>query len=101
MSTVALNNLLTYILSLGLSTRNKTWLAEKLLDSNVPGRSEQEQSLSGSRILSDEELTERLSMLPSYDDSDHNSMDVLSKADYQQALRYSTRKAMKGIEKWL
>lgn len=34
MSTVALNNLLTYILSLGLSSKNKRWLADKLIEAD-------------------------------------------------------------------
>lgn len=32
MSTVAMNNLWTYIESLGLSNRNRKWLAEKLIE---------------------------------------------------------------------
>ena len=34
MSTIALNNLLTYILSLGLSSKSKRWLADKLIESD-------------------------------------------------------------------
>lgn len=34
MSTIALNNLLTYILSLGLSSKNKRWLADKLIEAD-------------------------------------------------------------------
>lgn len=34
MSTAALNNLLTYILSLGLSSKSKRWLADKLIESD-------------------------------------------------------------------
>lgn len=34
MSTVALNDLLTYILSLGLSSKNKRWLADRLIETD-------------------------------------------------------------------
>lgn len=34
MTTIALNNLLTYILSLRLSKGNKQWLAERLIESS-------------------------------------------------------------------
>lgn len=33
MSTIALNNLLNYILSQSLSDKNKDWLAEKIIES--------------------------------------------------------------------
>jgi len=35
MSTLALNKLLEYILSLGLSNRNKDWLAGKIIESKT------------------------------------------------------------------
>lgn len=35
MSTLALNKLLEYILSLGLSNRNKDWLAERIIESKT------------------------------------------------------------------
>lgn len=34
MSSAALDNLLTYILSLGLSSKNKHWLAERLIEAD-------------------------------------------------------------------
>lgn len=71
MSTVALNNLLTYILSLRLSKGNRQWLAEKLLESNESHSSQAAHvgmkfpKIDLSKPLSDEVLSMSCSDVPS------------------------------------
>lgn len=76
----------------GLSVSHRQWLVEHLI---VPT------SNTSSKIISDEELDYKLSGLPSWNDSSRVDLDILTKEDYIFAMRHSSRKAMKGIEKWL
>lgn len=77
MSTVALNNLLTYILSLRLSKGNKQWLAERLMESNESHSSQVSKAkmkfpkIDLSEPLSDEVLSMSCSDVPS--DFDYNA----------------------------
>ena len=50
MTTIAMNNLWTYIESLGLSARNRKWLAEKLL---APSSSETELNATTIKAIED------------------------------------------------
>lgn len=59
MSTIALNNLLTYILSLGLSSKNKKWLADRLIESDqATTRLQQEQMIKNSLTTAIREMKE-------------------------------------------
>lgn len=77
MTTVALNNLLTYILSLRLSKGNRQWLAEKLMESNESASRHVSKAeikfpkMDLSQPLSDEVLSMTCSDVPS--DFDYNA----------------------------
>lgn len=69
MSTIALNNLLTYILSLGMSSRNRRWLAERLLEADNTIQAQQEKMVKESLTRAFHEMN------TSHDDSKRQTLD--------------------------
>lgn len=77
-----------------LSPSNRQWLAEHLVEQS-------QEPTCMSKVVDDEELELLLSGLPTWDEMSHDETDELTKEDYHYAMRHTSRKAMKGIEKWL
>ncbi len=77
-----------------LSPSNKQWLAEHLVEYS-------QEPTCRSKAVADEELDLLLSGFPAWDEMSHAETDELTKEDYHYAMRHASRKAMKGIEKWL